>query len=77
MSFGKVTRFGERMGLEIRVEFFNIFNRVRLANPESGNALATQRRTAAGVPQSGFGRIDGSNPGNLPRSGQIALRLRF
>lgn len=77
MSFGKVTRFTERMGLEIRVEFFNVFNRVRLVNPESGNALATQRRTAAGVPQGGFGRINGSNQGNLPRSGQIALRLRF
>jgi hypothetical protein len=29
------------------------------------------------VPQSGFGRVDGSNQANLPRSGQIALRLRF
>jgi hypothetical protein len=65
------------MTLVIRAEFFNIFNRVRLIYPESGYAMATQRRTTAGVPQSGFGRIDGTNQGNLPRSGQIALRLRF
>jgi hypothetical protein len=77
MSFGKVTRFGESYSLEIRLEFFNVFNRVSLLNPESGNALATQRRNAAGVPQGGFGRVDGSNTRSLPRSGQIALRFRF
>jgi Carboxypeptidase regulatory-like domain/TonB dependent receptor-like, beta-barrel len=77
MSFGKVTRFGESYSLEIRLEFFNVFNRVSLNNPESGNALATQRRNAAGVPQGGFGRVDGSNTRSLPRSGQIALRFRF
>jgi hypothetical protein len=77
LSFGKDTQIREGLRLEVRLEFFNVFNRLILRDPDSTNALATQRRTAAGVPQSGFGRIDGSNQGNLPRSGQIALRLRF
>jgi len=77
MSFGKLTRFGERTSLEIRVEFFNIFNRVRLFNPDSGNALATRLVNAAGVPQSGFGRINGGGAQSLPRTGQLAMRIRF
>jgi carboxypeptidase family protein/TonB-dependent receptor-like protein len=85
MSFGKVTKFRERMSLEFRVEFFNIFNRVRYSLPVSvttnplnnDNALATPRRDAAGNLISGFGRIDIGNTASAPRSGQIALRLRF
>jgi len=84
MSFGKVTRIRERVSLEFRVEFFNIFNRVRLTGPmnvnnapTNDNALATQRRDAAGLVISGFGRIDNRNTESTPRSGQIALRLRF
>ncbi|MBO0857808.1 MAG: TonB-dependent receptor [Chloracidobacterium sp.] len=77
MSFGKMTRFRERMSLEFRVEFFNIFNRVLLANPNSGNALATQVRLPDGTAQSGFGRIDNRNTASAPRSGQVALRFRF
>jgi hypothetical protein len=77
MSFGKMTKFRERMSLEFRVEFFNVFNRVRLANPASGNALATQRRLPDGTPQDGFGRVDNRNTASAPRSGQIALRFRF
>ncbi len=77
ISFGKTTRFRERMSLEFRVELFNVFNRVRLANPTSGNALATQRRLADGTPQEGFGRVDNRNTASAPRTGQIALRFRF
>jgi hypothetical protein len=77
MSFGKVTRFRERMSLEFRVEFFNVFNRVRLANPTSGNALATQVRLPNGTTQSGFGRVDNRSAASAPRTGQLALRFRF
>ncbi|HEY6402279.1 MAG TPA: hypothetical protein VI479_12770, partial [Blastocatellia bacterium] len=77
MSFGKITRFRERMSLEFRVELFNVFNRVRFANPESGNALATQRRLPNGTAQSGFGRVDNRNTASAPRTGQLALRFRF
>jgi hypothetical protein len=76
MSFGKVTRFRERMSFEFRVEFFNVFNRVRLNGPSNDNALATTR-IVNGVVTSGFGRIDNGSTASVPRSGQIALRLRF
>ncbi len=77
LSFGKVTKIRERMSFEFRAEFFNVFNRVRLAGPDNGNALATQRRDANNLVVSGFGRIDNRNTASAPRSGQIALRLRF
>ena len=78
MSFGKLTRFREKMSFEFRVEFFNIFNRVRLNGPDNGNALATQQRNATtGETISGFGRINFSGTASAVRSGQVALRLRF
>jgi hypothetical protein len=77
LSFGKVTKIRERMSFEFRAEFFNVFNRVRLSGPDNGNALATQRRDTASNVISGFGRIDNRNTLSVPRSGQIALRLRF
>jgi len=77
ISFGKVTKLRERMTFEFRAEFFNVFNRVRLNSPENGNALATQRRDANNLAVSGFGRIDNRNTASVPRSGQIALRVRF
>jgi len=77
LSLGKTTKIRERMHLEIRAEFFNVLNRVRLANPDSTNALATQRRDANGDIISGFGRVNNRSTGNGPRTGQIALRLRF
>jgi hypothetical protein len=65
------------MTFEFRAEFFNVFNRVRLNGPENGNALATQLRGANGLAISGFGRIDNRSTSSAPRSGQIALRIRF
>lgn len=81
-SFGKVFRFKESMQLGIRAEFFNIFNRTYLPDPESTNARATQNYNASGVPIAGFGRI---NVGAIasatsiysPRSGQLVARFTF
>jgi hypothetical protein len=80
MSLGKMFRLNERgMFFSIRGEFFNIFNRRYFNDPESGNALATQRVDANGVPIAGFGRINPAGfPGDFrPRSGQIVARLQF
>ncbi|MEX2260448.1 MAG: TonB-dependent receptor [Bryobacteraceae bacterium] len=79
LSLGKTFRLSEGgMFFSIRGEFFNIFNRRYFADPESGNALATQRLDA-GVPISGFGRINPAGfPGDFrPRSGQIVGRFQF
>jgi hypothetical protein len=80
MSIGKTFRMGERgTSLSLRAEFFNIFNRTYVDNPESTNAGATQRTGANGVTISGFGRINPNNfPGDYrPRSGQIVARFQF
>ncbi len=80
MSVGRTFAFGERgMSFSVRAEFFNIFNRTYLADPDRGNAFATQRVGADGNSISGFGRINAFNfPGDYrPRSGQLVARFRF
>jgi hypothetical protein len=65
------------MSIEVRVEFFNIFNRTALPGPSTGNALAPQVSTAAGVPSSGFGFIQTSGGLGGSRNGQFLARFRF
>ena len=65
------------MNFQIRAEFFNAFNRVYLNNPTATNALATQQVNAAGVPTSGFGRIDSGSVATSPRTGQIVARFQW
>ncbi|NWF83566.1 MAG: TonB-dependent receptor [Bryobacteraceae bacterium] len=76
-SFGKLFRIKERMSFSLRAEFFNVFNRTYLMNPESGNAQATPRYDAAGNLISGFGRINPGSVYNPPRSGQLVARFQF
>ena len=53
---------GERYRLQFHAEFFNVFNRVNLSNPNQT------------VSSSGFGSIRGAGD---PRIGQLALKLYF
>jgi len=63
VSFAKKTAIRERTSLEFRAEFFNIFNRVQFAAPNT-------------VLDSGlFGQVTAQ--ANLPRIVQFALRLSF
>jgi hypothetical protein len=75
LSLGRVFRIRERMSLQIRAEFFNVFNRIKLASPDSGNPLSTQFMVN-GVPMGGFGRIDATQAGS-PRNGQLVARFLF
>jgi hypothetical protein len=89
LSFGRLFRIREQMSLQLRVEFFNAFNRANMADPISVNALATQSRNLAGVPTAGFGYINALSLGNgstlnnntglggNPRQGQLLLRFQF
>ena len=78
LSLGKTSRLKEEVSLEIRFEFFNIFNRLPLPDPRSGNALETRRVSAAGVPEAGFGYINsGVVQRDALRRGQVVARLRF
>ncbi|MBL8234228.1 MAG: TonB-dependent receptor [Bryobacterales bacterium] len=77
LNFGRNIAVREGMTLSIRAEFFNVFNRTYLNNPDFGNALATPVRNNAGVPISGFGRINAGSVFSPPRSGQIVARFQF
>ena len=65
------------MSFQIRAEFFNSFNRIYLNNPTVNNALAVQARNGAGVPTSGFGRIDSGSVASSRRTGQIVARFQW
>jgi hypothetical protein len=67
LSLFKKTQMTERLGLEFRTEFYNLFNRVQFGSP---NLVAT---TAA---NSTFGG-NITRQANTPRVLQFALRLRF
>jgi hypothetical protein len=76
LSLGRIFRVAEKFRLQVRGEFFNVFNRVVMPNPSAGNPLQTQLRNAAGVPTSGFGRIDASTVSGQ-RNGQIVARVEW
>ncbi len=77
ISFGRMFRLKERYALSFRAEFFNVFNRTYLNNPDSGNPAATTRLDAAGNVIAGFGRINPASVFSPPRSGQIVARFQF
>jgi hypothetical protein len=76
LSFGRLFRIRERLRLQVRAEFFNVFNRIVMPTPSSGNPLQTPVYNAAGVPTAGFGRIDASSVSGQ-RNGQIIARVEW
>jgi hypothetical protein len=62
LAFHKNTRFGEKMAMEFRAEFFNVFNHAQFTNP-SGD-----------INGSNFGQITNARD---PRIGQVALKFSF
>ena len=77
VSLGRVFPVRERFKLQVRAEFFNVFNRLILPGPTSGNPLATQtRNTATSIPTAGFGFINANNAGGQ-RNGQLVARFEF
>lgn len=77
LSFGRMFRIKERYIISFRGEFFNVFNRTYLNNPDSGNPSATTRTDAAGNVIAGFGRINPASVFNPPRNGQVVARFQF
>jgi hypothetical protein len=77
MAFSKTTAITERVKLEFRTEFFNLFNHVNFLNPGvNNNNDGTFSGAATGNnPNSGqFGQITSTYD---PRIIQLALRLAF
>jgi hypothetical protein len=77
LSLARIFRVREGMNLSIRMELMNAFNRVRIPNPSSDNALAPQvRNPVTGNTQSGFGYIN-PFPAGGQRTGQFVARFMF
>jgi hypothetical protein len=66
-SVFKRTKFGpdEKLGLEFRTEFFNLFNRTQFAPPNTSFGSAT------------FGQVTSTYPGTNPRLIQFGLKFLF
>jgi hypothetical protein len=91
MNIGRTFRLREKMSLQIRAEFFNIFNRVELSNPSvsglfpQGTRSCTNGTIAAGsnscnpggTSPTGWGAITYSGLFAQPRNGQIVARFTF
>lgn len=89
-SVSKLTKFGERVSAQFRVEFFNIFNHPNLANPFGGSGGIAGRFTdPSAIASSGGGGLGfanltpdiyASNPvlgSGGARAMQLGLKLMF
>lgn len=77
VSFGRLFRLREKMTLNVRIEFTNIFNRTFINNPTSTNPQTPQVRNSAGQTASGFGFIDTTSVFAAPRQGQLVAQFHF
>ncbi len=77
MSISRTFRLhGERTTLQLRAEFFNVFNRTEENNPTVSNAAATQV-VKNGLTASGFGYINVGSVAFGPRSGQFVAQFHW
>lgn len=78
LAFSKTTALvGERVKLEFRAEFFNIFNHANFLNPgvvNQGDGVTFDAATGNNINSSQFGQITSTYD---PRIIQLALRLSF
>ena len=67
INLAKHFYFSERVGAELRMEFFNILNRMQICDPETN------------VDNANFGRINGGSvcQKNSPRTGQAFFKVSF
>jgi hypothetical protein len=77
MSLGRMFHIREKMSLQVRAEFFNVFNRTYLANPSLTVPTQPQARNGAGQPTSGWGYINPTSLYSQPRNGQLVARFTF
>ena len=92
MGFGRIFRIKERVSLQVRAEFQNIFNRVFYSLPADSSpffglpannpATATSNRntlgSATGLLSGGYGFVNWvQGAGAQPRSGKVVVRFTF
>jgi uncharacterized protein (DUF2147 family) len=71
VSLTKDFKVGERVKVELRGEFFNVWNGHTFSNPGSGGSSGFVND----ISSPDFGMWDGSV--SDPRNGQVALRISF
>ena len=74
-SLQKSTNIFESASLQFRAEFFNIFNRVQFAGPQSTAPVSASSPTVNPENDSGFGSV--AYQINKPRQIQLSLRVNF
>src|SRR5262249_11196821 len=87
MNFGRTFKLRERMSLNIRAEFSNIFNRSYWNNPSATNLTNWKQQQvllANGNTSAGFGKLVttgvtafGTTANLLPRQGLLVARISF
>jgi len=78
-GIGRLFRFNERLSLNIRADFVNVFNRTYLNNPTATGFTAPQTQ-ANGLNTGGFGYINLATAGTQagqPRNGTVVARFTF
>jgi hypothetical protein len=85
LSLGRVFRLRERMTLQIRAEFFNVFNRTVFPTISGNNPVATATRDGLGRTTGGFGFYNTAAASNVQtggiiptsRNGQLVARFEW
>jgi hypothetical protein len=76
LSLGRMVNLPREKAFELRMEFFNPFNRTNQADPSNTNAQATATTGTAGY-TGGFGWINPAASGGGARTGQLTARFEF
>ncbi|QNI31121.1 carboxypeptidase regulatory-like domain-containing protein [Alloacidobacterium dinghuense] len=74
LALAKKFQFGEGVQAELRMEYFNVLNRMQVCGPSDSNV--SDLRTASN-PNANFGYVVGPCQGNSPRQGQAYFRINF
>ncbi len=74
VTLAKKFSFGEGVQAELRMEYFNILNRMQVCGPTDSNVSDLRTK---GNPNANFGYVVGPCQGNTPRQGQAYFRVSF
>ena len=77
IALAKHFKFTERVDAELRMEYYNIFNRFRVCGGPNDSGNITNDVSATGTGAGSLGFVNGLCQGNTPRQGQATFVFRF